>query len=245
MASSAYSDLDQGETLSRSADERSGAFGPGSLVARRWLSILVWLVLALAAALAYLAWSPPLYTASTSILLDPRGGVALSAPESNAGRIGQDGNLIESQLRLVSSQAVLARVVETQRLLEDSEFSTPPEPLTLRLREFLGWEPAAPIAVEQRVMSGLAERLQVTRSERATIIDIAVTSRDPAKAARIADAVAAAFVESQNTRPREAGHQDDLQNARLRELEEMLRSDERKLEAFRAKHPGLAADATA
>lgn len=245
MASTAYSTLERAEAPLASRDERFESAGAGSLVARRWLSIVIWLVLALAAAVAYLAWSTPLYTASTSVLLDGRGGPMLSDPEGGAGRVGEDPNLIESQLRLVASPAVLARVVESQRLTEDPEFYTAQEPVTLKLREFLGEKPDAALPIDQRVMSRLAERLRVTRSELATIIDIGATSSDAAKAARLADAVAAVFVESQTPPPKAISNPDGQLDARLREMEAMLRADERRLDAFRAKHPHLALDANA
>jgi succinoglycan biosynthesis transport protein ExoP len=245
MASTAYSALDRAEAPSTSRDEGFTGVGAGSPVARRWLSILIWLVLALGAALAYLAWSTPLYTAYTSVLLDARGGPTLSDSESSAGRVGQDPNLIESQLRLVSSPAVLARVVESQRLREDPEFYAAQEPVALKLREFLGEQPDAALPIDQRVMSRLAERLRVTRSEAATIIDIGATSSDAAKAARLADAVAAAFIESQAPPPKPVSNPDGQLDARLRQLEAMLRVDERRLDAFRAKHPHLALDANA
>jgi succinoglycan biosynthesis transport protein ExoP len=243
MASTAHSAFDRGGSASNLSDERFRSVGAGSLVARRWLSILVWLVLALSAAVAYLASSTPLYTAYTSVLLDARGGPTPSDSEAVAGRVGPDPNLIESQLRLVSSRSVLARVVESQRLTEDPEFYTAQEPLALKLRELLGGQPDAALPIDQRVMSRLAERLRVTRSEAATIIDIGATSSDAAKAARLADAVAAAFVKSQTPPPKVISNPDGQLDARLRELEAMLRADERRLSAFKAKHPSLALDA--
>lgn len=246
MASTAYMNPSRRERPSGLVGERQDDGEPGSVLAW-WLSILVWLLLALGAAAAYLAWTTPLYTASTSVLLDAHGSAAVNPSEPSTARLGQDVSLIESRVRLVSSPAVLARVAESQDLAEDPEFSEPGEPLVLRLRRLLGWEPEGPpMPLEQRVLAALAERLDVKRAEGTSIIDIAVTSRDPAKAARLADAVAAAFVESQTPiRPPPSRDEGEQLEARLRALEETIRADERKLEAFRAEHLGLAASGSA
>jgi succinoglycan biosynthesis transport protein ExoP len=195
MADTAYIDPYRGEGPSRAPDQRVDARDPASTATRRLVSILIWLAAALGAALAYLAVATPLYSASTSIVLDARG----SASEADAAPLTQDDNLIERQARLVSSPSVLSRVVASQNLEADPEFNAPPQPLVLLWRDILGLKPAvSPTAsLEQRVLAALAERIDVKRSEGSSILDIDVGSSDPAKAARLADALAAAFVESQ------------------------------------------------
>jgi len=104
MADTAYIDPYRGEGLSRAADQRVDARDATSTSRRRLVAILIWLVVSLGAALAYLAVTTPLYSASTSVVLDARG----SASEADAAPLTQDDNLIESRARLVSSPAVLS-----------------------------------------------------------------------------------------------------------------------------------------
>lgn len=220
----------------------SGERPSNMAVVRRGLSVLVWLVLSLGAAAAYLAWTTPLYRASTSILLDPQGSSEL---ESNAG-LRESVDLIESRVRLVSSPAVLDGVVQRQRLADDPEFTEEREPLLLRLRRLIGLDvpelSAAPF--EQRLRAALAERLDVKRSGDTSIIDVAIMSRDPVKAARLADAVAAAFIEAQSaTAPPAPGGEDNPLRAVLREFEETLRANARQLESLKTKGSALAGSA--
>jgi uncharacterized protein involved in exopolysaccharide biosynthesis len=213
--------------------------------ARRWLVILVWLVLAIGGGAAYLAWATPLYRASTSILIDPSGAAALGASEAQSGRLNHDASLVESRVRLVSSPSVLARVVESQHLLDDPEFNNLQEPLLSRLRKLVGEGPQVPdVPLEQRVLAALAERLHVEGSANTLIIDIEVASHDPAKAARLADAVAAAFVQEQlATQPRPKDQESYRPDPGLGQLEETVRADKRQLEAFKADHPALTGSA--
>jgi uncharacterized protein involved in exopolysaccharide biosynthesis len=243
MADTAYIDPYRGEGPSRAPDQRVDAHDPASTATRRLVSILIWLAAALGAALAYLAVATPLYSASTSIVLDARG----SASEADAAPLTQDDNLIERQARLVSSPSVLSRVVASQNLEADPEFNAPPQPLVLLWRDILGLKPAVPptASLEQRVLAALAERIDVKRSEGSSILDIDVGSSDPAKAARLADALAAAFVESQiAARPPAPVRPAARPDLRLREAEERVRADARRLEALKTRNPGLVSAAT-
>ena len=225
------------------ADDRVDLGELASALVRRWLTVLGCFVPVVGAALIYLVAATPSYKATTSILLDPRGGAALTSPDTNATRLSQDTNLIESQVRLVTSPAVLGRVVTAQRLVEDPEFGRGEggPGLLARLRGLAGQPGAASgdaaRAREQLSLAALAEHVDVKRSERTLILDLEVRSVDPAKAARLADAIAASFVDDQlaakaSASTRESGRLDE----RLRTLETRIRDGERRIEAFRARN---------
>jgi len=83
----------------------------------------------------------------------------------------------------------------------------------------------------------LAQRLTVRRPERTFIIEIGIASRDPAKAARIANAVAHAFIEVQSVLyAQSARDTSTVFTARLEGLRHQLLDAERQVEEFKAKN---------
>jgi uncharacterized protein involved in exopolysaccharide biosynthesis len=83
----------------------------------------------------------------------------------------------------------------------------------------------------------LAQRLTVRRPERTFIIEIGIASRDPAKAARIANAVAHAFIEVQSVPYAQSSRDTStVFTARLEGLRHQLLDAERQVEEFKAKN---------
>ena len=106
-------------------------------VRRRWWWIAIAAAAALAAALIFLLLVPPRYVSTAQILIDPRakriveGAVVQGGFGSSAA--GADTLLIDSQIEIMQSTAVLKKIVETERLHEDKEFMVPPSSGGLRL----------------------------------------------------------------------------------------------------------------
>jgi uncharacterized protein involved in exopolysaccharide biosynthesis len=168
---------------------------------------------------------PARYTATTSLLLDSRGGAPVTTGELAAGRLSQDVNLIESEVRLVSSVPVLRRVVRSAKLVDDPEFNT---------KVPTG---ATPAEAEDAVMAVLTDHLTVRRPERTIILDVDLWSRDKAKAARLADAIADAFIDEQLVAKAKASTSErDRIAARMRDLDAQIADEQRKVDAFRAEH---------
>lgn len=137
---------------------------------------------------------PPRYLAVAQIYLDPRGLPGAERDPSSAQDSTGYINLVESQARIVSSQLVLDRVVAAEALDKDPEFV--PKGFSL-FGSLLGAQDTAGEATRAAVRA-LTQRLTVRRPERTFIIEIGVGSRDPVKAARLANAVAHAFIEVQS-----------------------------------------------
>ena len=75
-------------------------------------------------AILYLATTTPLYTANTTLFIDPRAKKVLTEEPGPAG-FGSDLAMVESQVSILASDAVLGRVVERLKLYEDLEFAPP------------------------------------------------------------------------------------------------------------------------
>ncbi|MEA2839215.1 MAG: polysaccharide biosynthesis transport protein [Methylobacteriaceae bacterium] len=172
---------------------------------------------------------PPRYIAVAQIYLDPRGLPGVEREPSSAQDSTGYINLVESQARIVSSQLVLDRVVASEALDKDPEFA--PKGLSL----FGAQE--APGEATRAAVRALAQRLTVRRPERTFIIEIAIASRDPAKAARIANAVAHAFIEVQSVLYAQSARETStVLTARLEGLRHQLLNAERQVEEFKARN---------
>ena len=91
----------------------------------------LWMVVAtpailVAFALVYVTTVTPLYTATSTIFIDPRRASVVDSGNQVLTSFGTDDATIESQVSWIQSVAVLRRVVEGLKLTEDPEFTPPP-----------------------------------------------------------------------------------------------------------------------
>jgi succinoglycan biosynthesis transport protein ExoP len=142
----------------------------------------------------------PLYTATSTILIDPRrpNTVNLETTQTSIQSPQTDDAAIESQVLLSQSISVLRRVVDTLKLTEDPDFM--PKPGLMSSVTGMFSSPSSPAAdpQEMRIMSAVATlqgRLKVVRQRNTFLVDINVSSHEPHRAAEIADAVANAYFE--------------------------------------------------
>ncbi|MGV7030607.1 GumC family protein [Methylobacterium symbioticum] len=184
----------------------------------------------------YLALAKPLYRSTATLLLDLRGGTSLSADPSLRQSI--DTSVVDSQIRLISTAAVLRRVVDKEHLAENPEF-VPPPGLTQRLKGMLGIR-AEPLSEEGKrltAMSGLADRLVVKRADKTLVVDLDVWSRDGETAARLANDIADAFIEDQvDAKARASNAEGTWIRTRLAELDGKIREAEARVEAFKVEN---------
>ena len=201
------------------------------------LAVLLPLVLAISLGLAYLVGARPTYNATTSILIDARvkspvgaeGGPALGFP---------DAALVESQVKLIASDVVLRRVVMSEKLFEDPEFITAAPGLRGKLLSLIGLGSTAergdPIP---SALYTLARAVTVKRSERTYVMDVEVGAGDGEKAARIANAIARAYIADQQDARSEAAKRDiDFLRVRLEDLQARVQDADRKVEAYKTQN---------
>ena len=176
----------------------------------------------------------PRYVATAQIYIDPHGlpGVdkdgTLSTEDSN-GFI----NYVESQSLIITSRIVLERVVAKEKLDRDDEF-VGTSSLTARL--FQDGSPTAEDSVDAAVRS-LAGRIAAHRPERTFVIDLSMSSRDPEKASRLANAVANTFIEAQSDVRSEFARQATASlTAQLETLRSQLMAAEKRVEDFKAQN---------
>jgi uncharacterized protein involved in exopolysaccharide biosynthesis len=185
-----------------------------------------------AAALGYLSVVPPSYMASTEILLDPRGLKAIQndltpRSENNESAIA----LLESQIRIVRSESVLRGVIGRLDLQVDPEF-VGERGILSPLGDLISSAPAED--PRTRALRSLQRVVQVDRASRSYVITISAFSEDPIKAARIADTIAAVYLDEEvRARSDAARRVGRSMTSRLQELADNVRDSERNVEQFK------------
>ena len=190
-------------------------------------AILLWTTAAsLLLAALFVTLAPHRYTAVTQILIDPTdlhavGNALTPANQANDAAVLQ----VESQVRVLTSDSVLRRVIRAESLDHDPGF-------TRRSSWFHGNVVADPTLA---ALSALRRSVQVKRAERTYVVDVSVTEPDPLKAARIANAITQAYLAEQTEVRSDAARQiSQSLSARLDELKDRVRQAEDRAEAFKA-----------
>ena len=200
------------------------------------------LILAVAAACAIAGFGlskllTPRYVATAQIYIDPHG---LPGVDKEGTPQGEDSNgfinFVESQSLVLTSRIVLERVVASEKLDRDDEFVGAPSLWShLFASAPQGAKPAADNV--DAAVAALASRIAVHRPERTFVIDLSVRSRDPEKAARLANAVANAFIEVQSSMRSDSARQTTTSlTSRLEALRAQLMAAEKRVEDFRAEN---------
>ena len=194
-----------------------------SVLWRGKITILLSTMVAVALAAAFVLLVPHKYTATTQILIDPmdlrasQNEISPAIPQSDAAVLQ-----VESQARVIASDNVLSRVVASEGLDHDPEF----------MRGAAAQRYGAVAALDE-----LEKHVQVKRPERTYVVEVSVTSEDPAKAARIANAIAQTYLAEQTEVRSNAARQiSQALAARLNELKDRVRNAEQKVEAYKASH---------
>ena len=180
---------------------------------------------------------PYRFTAATQILIDPTDLHAVGNEPSPANQTNDAAVLqVESQVRVLGSDSVLHRVVSAESLDHDREFVGQPSALRgLMASVGLGGTRRADPALT--ALNALKRKLQVKRAERTYVVDVSVSSQDPAKAARLANAVAQAYLAEQTDVRSDAARQiSQSLSARLNELKDRVRAAEDRVVTFKARN---------
>ena len=196
-------------------------------------------------ALAVCLLLKPTYTATSQVLLDPhRQHVFGDAVQPDSAL---DSAIVDSQTSIITSTRLLAKVITKEKLADDPEFAASAKPGLLSRLVAL-FRPAATRDAGQPALDGidpklapvivnLFNRIEVTRIAKSYVLSLSVSSRDPAKATRLANSLAAAFVEDRiDVHTRALGQAASFFEDRLGSLRDQVRQSERAVADFRKKH---------
>ena len=152
----------------------------GRILRRRYRMALLPAFALLGLAVIYLLLATTLYTATSTVLVDPRRANVVESNQSVLSNFGTDDATIESQTLLIQSVAILMRVVGKLKLTEDAEFKPKPgllDPIKALFRSSGPSDGASPEdAAKSRSVDILQKRMKVTRQGTTFLVDIAVSS---------------------------------------------------------------------
>jgi uncharacterized protein involved in exopolysaccharide biosynthesis/Mrp family chromosome partitioning ATPase len=205
---------------------------------RKGLVLLAAFIGVVLAALASLLVTPK-YVSTAQLFIDPRDLRVLQnevSPNATGGDPTSTTGYLESQARVIASDSIKSRVVQTEGLDKDPEFGgeATRTGLSRILADLLPRDGGPPRDGLLYALAALDKQVAVRRGERTFVIDISVTSREATKAARIANALANAYLDDQaSVRADAAQRATGALTGRLEELRNRLRIAEEKAEKYK------------
>jgi succinoglycan biosynthesis transport protein ExoP len=210
---------------------------------RRYVVIVLLVLLGGMAGAIFLVVKPPAYTADAKILIGaPK--PEFVQQQSLLTDAPLDQTQMETQFQLLLSKAILAPIVHKLKLADDPEFSGPPGGLIGRVFHFFrnSSSPQPKLDPTETAIGALTDRLTINRVGWSRVIEIAARSQSAEKAAQIANAVAMAYIDDQQEAKLQANRAAStwLQE-RLRQLQEQAATAERAKVEFKQQNNILSA----
>ncbi len=217
---------------------------------RRFPVLILALLLSLAAGSLYVLFSEVRYTGRATLIIEtPK--VQLFQSQAPIGDSAMSSSTVDTQIEILTSDDIALSVIKELHLDEDSEFTTPrvsmlgkvagfaADAISAAVHAVLRLEPRASNegSAEYRSLQAFHKRLKVKRLALTYAIEINFDSRDPYRAAQVANAVADAyelnaFQAKYQITDRAAKWLQD----RLQELREQASSAERAVVDYKAKN---------
>jgi uncharacterized protein involved in exopolysaccharide biosynthesis len=202
----------------------------------RWI-FAVAVALSLLLGLAFIAVSPPKYRSLARLLIDPQGLLILKNDITHTSD-SADANLldVENQRYVILSRSVLAATVKSGHLEDSPLFGNAPPGLLGRIFGVLR-RPTEQMDREDKAVAALADAVEVVRGERAYILDVVVTTRDPKVSADIANLLAKVYLEQeQEAKTQTAKRASGSLNERAAELAHEVQQADEDVESFRLRN---------
>ena len=190
------------------------------------------------AALVYVATRERPYVANSRILLDPLGIQVLDRDvvrrtESSGGGAA----MVESHMRVLTSESVLKQVVISESLDKDPEFIGGRPSLLSVLTGAFKRARSNPVDPQIKALFKLEDAVRASRPQRSYVIDLYVKTRDADKSARLANTIAQTYIESEvSARSGLARRASGTLTARLVELQSELADAENAVERFKSEN---------
>jgi capsular exopolysaccharide synthesis family protein len=209
-----------------------------SFLKRHFWVIAGSLLVGIAGASLYLFLSEPIFTARSQLLIDPKMPQPLRE-QSGEVVFSIDNAQVESQMAVLRSEKIATTVIDNLNLKDDPEFLGGRPSILTRLRSLILAREKPVLSDFERfrqAMGTFEDSLEVRRSGLSYAIDIAFSSLDPEKAARIANAMADAYIRDQiEAKSQTALHGSEWLEERMKELRVQMNSATLRVQEFRAK----------
>lgn len=189
------------------------------------------LAVTLATATAYYAVAVPSYRAQAQLMLDPK--LPQIFREASDLGLSVDTGQIETHMVVLKSRVIASAVVARLGLVKDPEFQRNPSRFGL-LTRLTGRNPA-PGDPEQVAVDTFLENLRIEREGISQVINVSYRSRDREKAARLANATTAAYIQYLiDARAEAARSASEWLEERLQQLRLQMNAAAKRTQNFRA-----------
>jgi capsular exopolysaccharide synthesis family protein len=181
---------------------------------RRWLIATITFLGTAASGVVTLTMTPK-YTSTAQLLVDPRGARQFQTDAPVLPSLLVDRESIESEIQILGSRRLVGTLVDRLKLVEDPEFNPTLAAKPSGFRRFfagymasardwlrsitrttdgtaVGLDPAS--VTRANTVDGVAKSLSITREGQSRVLSISVTSRDPVRAAEMANTLAELYL---------------------------------------------------
>ncbi|TKT77464.1 GumC family protein [Aquamicrobium sp. LC103] len=205
-----------------------------TMMRKGWLMIAGTALLCLMLALAYGVTRDRYYDASAEIYVDPRGLQVVERDVTRAAETSDAGiAFVESQMRVMTSDSVLAKVVQSERLYLDREFVGSEGGLLSSLASLVFGQGNA-IAPEARALGELRSAVTTTRNKLGYVVNLHVRTKDADKSAQLANVIAETYLANEiDNRSGLARRASGELNQRLDELRAEVTEAENAVETYK------------
>lgn len=204
-----------------------------SFLLRRWMIIGVTGTIALVVCFATFLFRPPQYTATALVLIQVGPDRTLTPQQQmiNGGETPANaGPVMDSQVEILRSRMLVARLVDALRLVNDPEWNSD---LPRRGQAAPAQSAAERAEIRENVIDAVAESIEVRRRGLTFVAEVSATTSNPQRAAQMANRLVELFQSFQLEARRESAARS---NAWLAERVSELRADVQEKEARVARY---------
>ena len=197
----------------------------------RWPTILTVMLCTVAIALIVVTFWPSRYTATATVVLEGRKNniTDLSAVLSE---LPTDPSSVQNQIQILQSRDLASAVVDRLDLSNDPEFNPRIAPGLLD-----ALLPAPSGTAHDVLVSNFLKHLTAQAEGLSTAVSVTFWSKDPAKAARIANVVVGTYIEEQVELKFQASQQTtDWLSTRIHQLAGQMQAADSNVAAYKAEH---------
>ncbi len=168
------------------------------IVRRQFPTIIAIVSACVILALLYLFTAAPQFTSTASMVIDTR-KVQLFQQQSVLGDIAVDSATVETQVEILKSENISLAVIRDLHLIDDPEFTgSGGGPLGSVIdfvsNLFSSGQPPSEFEQTRKALERFEKNRTIKRLGLTYVMEIGFTSKDPAKAAKIANAIADAYI---------------------------------------------------
>ena len=206
-------------------------------VARTRKALIISVALgAMVLSLIILLMLPTLYSASAVVMLESRKN-NIADQSAVLSSLPTDPATIQNQIQVLTSRDLASLVIDKLQLWHDPEFNSALNPSLFDVISGALWREGAAEREHDAIITVFLRRLAVDAQGLSTTFTITFSSRDPEKAARIANAIADTYIADQVNTKSAAGRQaTDWLSDRIQQLSEQVQAAEAAVQKYKAEN---------